>query len=1220
MHTDKLVPPYILCFMADTQGCGWHRIQIPLGTIVSAGLADGRMDMNVWPIEAVVAAQPDVVVWQRQVEDGQLTVMQKYREALPKTFFIYEIDDHLGDVPTASYHRSFMPPNLEDRVRRGIALCDAVSTTTEQMAEWVRSLGATDVRVIPNVIPMNRLREREQRLNDSKSRLRVGWGGGISHAGDLALIKQAVEEIGNAVQWVFLCMKPDGIQAADVEFHDGVPPDQYLDKLQSLNLDLILAPIEENVFNGCKSNLRLVEAGSVNAAVIATPFGPYLENNPPVFGYASTPEDWIYQIRKFMETPKAARQRSADALRSWVSRHYVTEVHLHSRLAAWTRKEEDTTPFRPRAPRIRLEDTVVSCIAEREWVKLPRALRNAPLASNLMAAVREALVKGSDLLWIRPDTILSDATWAQMQSTLASDDKIAAVIPISTDGPNSFPRRESFTPIPPVTGAEIDAAFKVVAAGRRLDVMALGGPCALISRSALAWLGCPPVEECGGSEEIAALEWGFRAKVHGRRIVQVADSFVSSMCPIPSVTQESLQRLHARGYGQLLHVPFDILTEREREEVELRLINVQWPGPRPGMMNLRNDYPTRHLMQVPAPIIPTNECIVGAYEYPFAPDKFVAQDIHEWVVLVAEGTVLKPDALSRLNEVALAADPEVIAIYGDHDTNMGGNLVPYFKPDFDLELLLGKDYITPVVAVRLQHLKDFNIQSRVDLFDAIVIMLPTQHMVLHVPYVLATEEDPTPEEKALYAIQRCGIVQDVLGDEARVTPHKNAIGSLVVVRKTSQTPLVTIIMPTKGDGWMLQPAIQTVLDKTTYSNFEIVVVMNGDKEPELGESQDDPRVRVIHWNKDFNWSALNNYAVKTEARGSILCFMNDDVRVCEPGWLDVMVAQALREDVGAVGARLIYPHGLVQHIGVVSHKGIMGHIHKGLPVNTTGYHDIAILSHENSAVTAAVMVVSLFRFNLVGGFDETLSHNYNDVVFCLKLGERGYRNIVETSAELIHMEGQTRPSPFTEIGRNKLRSENKIVADNYTKPDPYWNPNFNLNVNTEGLLIQGLNYEVLQWNDMDPKDGADHVLVINPGVNDAEVIKLLHARKIVFGADMSGFVMRLNAPATPNGQNWDIRDADNLRRVLSLLHIKRIILRSLVGQTGAAPPVEALRSLHAVGIPVDLQPLEARLLAPWLDDDILDVSQFGLVDMTNWRRAYDELAATDVADVSVAAE
>ncbi len=200
--TDR--PPFILGFMADNQGCGYHRIMMPLGSMLEAGAVNGRVDMAIWPEGVAKAVNPDVVIWQRQVEDGQIEAMERWRRMLPDALFVYELDDYLGEIPPASFHASFMPADICDRVQRALRYVDRVTTTTKPMAEWLTTLTDAEVIVIPNGLPVNRFKERQMK----SGKIRVGFAGGISHDGDLKLLHDAMSDIGEDVTWVFFGMKP----------------------------------------------------------------------------------------------------------------------------------------------------------------------------------------------------------------------------------------------------------------------------------------------------------------------------------------------------------------------------------------------------------------------------------------------------------------------------------------------------------------------------------------------------------------------------------------------------------------------------------------------------------------------------------------------------------------------------------------------------------------------------------------------------------------------------------------------------------------------------------------------------------------------------------------------------------------------------------------------------------------------------------------------------
>jgi O-antigen biosynthesis protein len=193
---------------------------------------------------------------------------------------------------------------------------------------------------------------------------------------------------------------------------------------------------------------------------------------------------------------------------------------------------------------------------------------------------------------------------------------------------------------------------------------------------------------------------------------------------------------------------------------------------------------------------------------------------------------------------------------------------------------------------------------------------------------------------------------------------------------------------------------------------------------------------VVRDDRSFNWAALNNAAVDA-ARGDVLLFLNNDIEARRPGWLGALAAQALRPDVAAVGARLLYPDGRVQHAGVVIGIGAAGHILVGLPADQPGYLGLAVLTRECSAVTGACMASRRSLFEELGGFDEGLGIDTNDIDFCLRAQQRGYRVLYEPLAELIHYESPSRGKTGTvpDIRRFMLRWDEQIESG-----DPFFNP------------------------------------------------------------------------------------------------------------------------------------------------------------------------------------
>jgi GT2 family glycosyltransferase len=240
------------------------------------------------------------------------------------------------------------------------------------------------------------------------------------------------------------------------------------------------------------------------------------------------------------------------------------------------------------------------------------------------------------------------------------------------------------------------------------------------------------------------------------------------------------------------------------------------------------------------------------------------------------------------------------------------------------------------------------------------------------------------------------------------------------------------------------------LSKTSYPNYEILVVDNGSDQSETLDYLQmliaNPKIRVVRDNYAFNYSALNNYAVAF-AKGEVLALVNDDIEVCESSvdWLTEMVSHALRPGVGAVGARLWYPNQTLQHAGMVLVGGVARHVHKHLPKGDTGFNGRAVLTQNFSAVTGACLVVKKALFEQVGGLnDQELAVGFNDVDFCLKLGEAGYRNIWTPHAELIHHESATRGQDNSPEKQRRAEKELRYMRKRWGDKlfnDPAYNPN-----------------------------------------------------------------------------------------------------------------------------------------------------------------------------------
>lgn len=410
-------------------------------------------------------------------------------------------------------------------------------------------------------------------------------------------------------------------------------------------------------------------------------------------------------------------------------------------------------------------------------------------------------------------------------------------------------------------------------------------------------------------------------------------------------------------------------------------------------------------------------------------------------------------------------------IYSDQDkiTVKGERYDPYFKTGYNPDLLRSQNYIDHFAVFRTDLVRqlgglrigyegsqDYDLVLRA--FDA---SDPAQ--VVHVPRVLYHWRAVpgsiafAPQDKT-YAPERS---RKALKDHLDRNQEKNAqILSpypefsihRVKYPLPQEIPLVSIIIPTKEDAAMLKKCIDGIIHGTDYSEIEIIIVDNGSFEEEVllyyEKLQKFDNIRIVKYAKKFNYSDMNNYALQF-AKGEIVCFLNNDVAPINADWLEEMVRHALRPDVGAVGARLLYSSGHVQHFGVVlGFKGVAGHAFRYLPRDSLGPWAQARLTQNFLAVTAACLVVRREIVDQVGGFDsDGLPVVFNDVDLCLKIHEAGYRNVVTPHAELFHLESVTRGTLASE-------EEYRVFKERWEKQienDPFFNPN--LSRDKESYLV-----------------------------------------------------------------------------------------------------------------------------------------------------------------------
>ena len=432
----------------------------------------------------------------------------------------------------------------------------------------------------------------------------------------------------------------------------------------------------------------------------------------------------------------------------------------------------------------------------------------------------------------------------------------------------------------------------------------------------------------------------------------------------------------------------------------------------------------------------------------------------EYLLLLDARDELAEHALYLIAE-EIGAHPGTDIVFGDEDSlDAQGRLHdPIFKPDWNLDLFLSTNYLARAFAVRAARVAEVGgfrggFGASRD-YDLLLRIVAGTDAVRHLPFALyhrRAGDDASAGDASLRALQ------EHLGEAAVVEPGPFPATHRVRWRLPAPPPLVSLIIPTRDARCLLEPCVESLLSQTGYRHFELLVVDNGSREPDaveyLAALEARHAARVLRYPHPFNFSAIINFAV-AQARGEVVGLLNNDLEFVEPHWLEEMVSQALRPGVGAVGARLLYPDRTVQHAGVIlGIGGLADHLHKNLPAEAPGYCGRARLTQDFSAVTAACLLVRREIYLEVRGFDEAFAVAFNDVDFCLRLRERGLRNVWTPFATVIHHESKSRGSENTlakvlrfrgEMRRLKARWGEALVAD------PAYNPNLTVKARNVSL-------------------------------------------------------------------------------------------------------------------------------------------------------------------------
>ncbi len=449
----------------------------------------------------------------------------------------------------------------------------------------------------------------------------------------------------------------------------------------------------------------------------------------------------------------------------------------------------------------------------------------------------------------------------------------------------------------------------------------------------------------------------------------------------------------------------------------------------------------------------------------------------KYIALLDHDDLLAPDALFEAALKIEESQPDII--YTDEDKVSGAALThaqPHFKPDFNPDLLRANNYICHFLLIKREIVERAGgIREGFDGaqdHDFILRCTELSKNIAHIPRVLyhwRTHEASTADnpDSKLYAY------------EAGVRAVSESLKRLCIWAEASQTkdygfykvkyeiegePEVSIIIPNKDGKETLKTCIDSIFEKSTYKNFEIIIAENNSTTEEIfdyyKELKKNERIKIIKWESGFNFSAINNFAVRW-AKGEYLLFLNNDVEVITPDWIEGLLGNAQRREVGAVGCKLLYPDNTIQHAGVIiGMGGIAGHAFANMSASRTGYLHRASTQMNVSAVTAACLMMRREVFEKIGGFEEKLTVAFNDVDLCLKAMDAGYINVYNPHVRLYHYESKTRGAEDTDEKARRFHSEIDFMRtrwlDFIQKGDPCYNPNLTLSKGNYSLRAKQL--------------------------------------------------------------------------------------------------------------------------------------------------------------------
>ncbi len=450
-----------------------------------------------------------------------------------------------------------------------------------------------------------------------------------------------------------------------------------------------------------------------------------------------------------------------------------------------------------------------------------------------------------------------------------------------------------------------------------------------------------------------------------------------------------------------------------------------------------------------------------------ASNSALEQATGDYIALLDHDDLLAEHALFHVVQ-ALNENREAKVLYSDEDKidEVGIRFNPHFKTDWNPDLLYSHNYVTHLLVIDTALVREkggfrLGVEGSQD-YD--LLLRCTENLktseINHIPYILyhwraiqgstalSSGEKNYTSEAGLEAL-RAFMSRKYPDNTVEHGSYSNSYR--VQWSLPEEQPLVSLMIPTRDGYDVLKQCVDSILAKTDYNNYEVLILNNQSTCKKtlqyFNEISGHSKVKIVSYDRPFNFSAINNFGME-QANGDIIGLINNDIEVISSNWLTEMVSHSCRSDIGCVGAKLYYPDNRIQHAGVIlGIGGVAGHAHKYFQKNALGYVSRLKLTQNYSAVTAAALLVRKEIYLEVGGMDEQLQVAFNDIDFCLKVREAGYRNLWSPFAELYHHESISRGAEDTPEKQERFGREIQFMKSKWAEKlvtDPYYSPNLTL--------------------------------------------------------------------------------------------------------------------------------------------------------------------------------